>query len=307
MPTIAQDAVSEARASLVAPSIACDSRGVDAKGGTVPASKPILCGSIASRPGRFGVAMHTAAYRAQGLDYVYVAFGTEDTAGAVAAMRTLGIRGLGVTMPHKTRIAAFLDDVDDEARAIGAVNTIVNNDGRLTGYNVDWIGALRAIREQIEPRGASAAVVGAGGGARAIAYGLAREGCHVTVFNRSDASGRALAEGLGVAYGGPPEALPAAGLFQIIAHATPVGFHDPDAMLIPAEALRPDMVVFDAVPVPIRTRLLAQADASGCRTIPGVRMQLHQAACQYELYTGRPPDLDVMEQALRDAIARPTD
>ena len=110
-------------------------------------SKPVLCGSIAGRPGRFGVAMHTAAYRALDLDYVYVAFGTEDTAGAVAAMRALGVRGLGVTMPHKRRIAEHLDAIDDEARAIGAVNTVVNDAGRLTGYNVDWIGAVRAFRE----------------------------------------------------------------------------------------------------------------------------------------------------------------
>ena len=126
--------------------------------------------------GRFGVAMHNAAYRALGLDYVYVAFGTEDTAGAAAAMRSLGVRGLGVTMPHKLRIIEHLDAIDDEARAIGAVNTVVNERGRLTGYNVDWIGAVRAFREALEVSTARVAVIGAGGGARAIVYGLAREG-----------------------------------------------------------------------------------------------------------------------------------
>ena len=113
-------------------------------------SNPVLCGSIAGRPGRFGVAMHTAGYRALGLPYTYVAFGTEDTAGAVAAMRALGIRGLGVTMPHKVRIMEHLDVLDETAREIGAVNTVVNDDGRLTGHNVDWIGALRAFREAID-------------------------------------------------------------------------------------------------------------------------------------------------------------
>jgi shikimate dehydrogenase len=268
----------------------------------MPISKPILCGSIAGRPGRFGVAMHTAAYRALGLDFVYVAFGTEDTAGAVAAMRALGLRGLGVTTPHKLRIAEFLDGLDDEARAIGAVNTVVNDAGRLTGHNVDWIGAVRAFREAIEPRGKRVAVIGAGGGARAIVYGLVREGCRPQLFNRGEQRGRALADAFGLEFGGPPEALGEAGPLDLIAHATSVGFHAPDETLVPAVVLRPGTVVFDAVPMPIQTRLLREAAAAGCRTIPGVRMQVHQAACQFQLYTGRAPDLAVMERALGEAM-----
>lgn len=270
-------------------------------------SNPVLCGSIAGRPGRFGVAMHNAAYRALCLDYVYVAFGTEDTAGAAAAMRTLGLRGLGVTMPHKLRIAAYLDAMDDDARAIGAANTVVNDAGRLTGYNVDWIGAVRAFREALDVSAARVAVIGAGGGARAIVYGLVREDAHVTLYNRGEKRGRALAERFGVDFGGPPEALALAGPFDLIAHATPVGFHDPNATLLPSTALRPGMVVFDAVPTPIQTRLLREANAIGCRTIPGVRMQLHQAERQFELYTGLQPDLAVMEQALYAAMATQAD
>jgi shikimate dehydrogenase len=268
----------------------------------MPSSNPVLCGSIAGRPGRFGVAMHTAAYRAHGLNCVYVAFGTDDTAGAVAAMRTLGIRGLGVTMPHKRVIAAHLDALDEDARAIGAVNTVVNDDGRLTGHNVDWIGALAAFREQIEPIDKRVAVVGAGGGARAIIYGLLRTGCRPEVFNRSAAHGKALADLFGVPFAGSPEALPDAGRFDLIAHATPVGFHDDHATLIPKAALRAGMVIFDAVPMPVETRLLRDAAAAGCRVIPGVRMQLHQAAQQFQLYTGQVADLAVMERALLQAM-----
>jgi shikimate dehydrogenase len=271
-------------------------------------SKPVLCGSIAGRPGRFGVAMHTAAYRALDLDYVYVAFGTEDTAGAVAAMRALGVRGLGVTMPHKRRIAEHLDAIDDEARAIGAVNTVVNDAGRLTGYNVDWIGAVRAFREVlVDVSAARVAVIGAGGGARAIVYGLLREGARVTLFNRGEASGRATAEYFEVDFGGRPGALLPAAPFDLIAHATPVGFDDPEATLLPVAALRPGTVVFDAVTMPSETRLLREAKAKGCRTISGVRMQLHQAACQFELYTGLAPELAVMEEALRTTMDRTAD
>lgn len=268
----------------------------------MPGSNPILCGSIAGRPGRFGVAMHTAAFRALGLDWNYVAFGTEDTEGAVAAMRTLGIRGLGVTMPHKLRILPLLDAVTDDARAIGAVNTVVNDDGRLTGHNVDWIGALAAVREKIEPAGIDAAVIGAGGGARSVAWGLLRAGARVTIFNRDLAKGREMADALAASFGGPPDALANALPFALIVHATPVGFHDPDAMLPLAAALRPGTVVFDAVPIPVETRLLREAAAAGCATIAGVRMQLHQAARQFALYTGREPDLAVMERALLETM-----
>jgi shikimate dehydrogenase len=270
----------------------------------VPATNPVLCGSIAGRPGTFGVAMHNAAYRALGLNYTYVAFGSDDTAGAVAAMRALAIRGLGVTMPHKIRIIEHLDAVDETARAIGAVNTVVNDDGRLTGHNVDWIGAVRAFREKTELAGRRAAVIGAGGGARSIVYGLVREGCRVTVYNRGEDHGRALAEAMGAAYGGGPAALIDAAPYDLIAHATPVGFHDPEAMLVPAEALRTDTVVFDAVPMPIETRLLREAAARGCRTLPGVRMQIHQATRQFALYTGVEPDFAVMETALLAAMDR---
>lgn len=268
-------------------------------------SRPVVCGSIAGRPGRFGVAMHTAAFRAAGLDWVYVAFGTEDTAGAVTGMRALGLRGLGVTMPHKLRIAPLLDDLAPEAREIGAVNTVVNDAGRLIGHNVDWWGAVAAAEEAIALAGARAAVVGAGGGARSIAWGLARAGARVTVFNRGEATGRALANAFGLAWGGPPEAVADAGPFALLVHATPVGFHDPDATLIPVAALRPGTVVFDAVPMPIETRLVREAAAAGCRTIAGARMQLHQAARQFELYTGKPPDLAVMQRALEAAMAKP--
>ena len=268
----------------------------------MPDSSPILCGSIAARPGRFGVAMHNAAYRAAGLNFVYVAFGTQDTGGAVVAVRALGIRGLGVTMPHKVRIMDHLDIVDDTAQAIGAVNTVVNDDGQLTGYNVDWIGAVRALEERTPLAGRRAAVIGAGGGARSIVYGLVRHGCRVTVYNRTESSGRALASDLGAAFGGPPADLADDAPYDLLAHATPVGFHAPEDMLVPEAALQPGMIVFDAVPIPVETRLLRTAAARGCVTIAGVRMQIHQAACQFALYTGREPDFTAMEAALLEAI-----
>jgi len=157
---------------------------------------PTLCGSIASQPSALEAAMHNAAYAATGIPFTYVAFETENTEEAVAAMRSLGIRGLGVSMPHKIRIMKYLDSVDDTAKRIGAVNTVVNNDGYLTGYNTDWIGAVRALKEKIDIAGKRSVVVGAGGAARAIVYGLLKEQSHVTVYNRTISNGEKLAKEL---------------------------------------------------------------------------------------------------------------
>ncbi|MGB8417509.1 shikimate dehydrogenase family protein, partial [Paraburkholderia sp.] len=113
----------------------------------MPHSIPTLCGSLAGQPFTFNVKVHNAAYRALGVDYTFVSFGIEDVAGAINAMRTLGIRGLNVTMPHKQAVIPYLDALDETAREIGAVNTIDNRDGHLTGYNTDCAGAVRALEE----------------------------------------------------------------------------------------------------------------------------------------------------------------
>ncbi len=269
----------------------------------MPGSHPILCGSIAGRPGPFGVAMHNAAYRALGIDYTYVAFAGEDTARVVDAVRCLGIRGLGVSMPHKIAIMDHLDHVDDVARAIGSVNTVVNDGGRLAGYNTDWIGAVRALAEETALAGHRAAVIGAGGTARAVTYGLLREGCQVTVYNRTAEAGRAMAEDLGAAFGGGLDALATLDPCEILVHATPAGFHAPGESIVPPSALEAGRVVFDVVPLPLETRLLREARDARCRTVPGVRMQIHQALHQFELYTGYKADFAVMEKALLDAMA----
>ena len=265
-------------------------------------SYPALCGSIAGRPGPFGVAMHNAAYRALGIDYTYVAFAGDDTAGVIEAVRCLGIRGLGVSMPHKIAVMEHLDHVDDVARTIGSVNTVVNDEGRLTGYNTDWIGAVRALGEETALAGHRAAVVGAGGAARAVTYGLVREGCRVTVYNRTPAAGQAMAEDLGATFGGDLEALARLDPCEILVHATPVGFHAPEDSIVPPAALEPGRIVFDVVPLPLETRLLREARDTRCRTVPGVRMQIHQALHQFELYTGYKADFAVMEKALLDAM-----
>ena len=272
----------------------------------MPQSNPTVCGSISARPSPFGVAMHNAGYRALGLPFTYVAFAIERTEEAILAMRYLGIRGFGVSMPHKIRVMQYLDRLDETAQEIGAVNTVVNDDGFLTGHNTDWTGAVGALEEKTVLKGKRAVVVGAGGAARAVVYGLLRRGCEVTLYNRTASSGQALAEGLGVRYGGDLCALEAAGNCDVLVNATSVGFHAPDDSVILPSLLSEGKVVLDVVFVPPVPRLVREARARGCVAISGTRMLVHQAAYQFQLYTGQEAPLAAMEQALLDTIERIT-
>lgn len=271
----------------------------------MPSSFPTLCGSIASRPSTLGVAMHTAAYRATGVPFTYVAFQTDNTRDAVLATRSLGIRGLGVSMPHKIEIMQYLDAIDETAARIGSVNTVVNDDGRLTGYNTDWIGAVRALQEQVSLAGTRSVVVGAGGAARAIIYGLLAEGSQVTVYNRTRSRGLEIAAEFGARYGGDLPGLGSVDDYDILINATPVGLDPPDQSIVPATALKPDRVVLDVVYLPPESRLIQEAQAADCRAISANRMRIHQALFQFELYTGRQAPIEAMEQALLDALGRP--
>ncbi len=258
-----------------------------------------------------GAAMHTAGYAALGLPFVYVPFevGTADVAAALAGVRALGLRGLGVSYPHKQAVLPHLDAVDDVARRIGAVNTIVNDrvDGvaRLTGHNTDWVGAVRALSEVCTLDGARVLLLGAGGAASAIAHGLADARARVTLANRSLARGTALAHATGsVAIAWSDVAR--VGPIDVLVNATPLGMADVDPQSpVPEDVLRPGLVVMDVVYKPIETRLLAAARARGATVVHGGRMLLHQAARQFELYTGHDAPLDAMDAALRAAIGAP--
>lgn len=268
----------------------------------MPRSIPTLCGSIMGTPFTFNVKVHNAAYRALGLDYTFVCFGVEDVPGAIAAVRALGIRGLNVSMPHKQAVIPHLDALDATARDIGAVNTINHVDGRLTGYNTDCIGAVRALEEITTLPGRRIALLGAGGAARAIAYGVRNAGATLTVFNRSAERGQALARDFGLAFGGTLDAFDPAG-FDGVINATAAGFRAPEVNPI-AGRLAPHLFVMDVAFIPVDSRLVRDARALGCRAIDGTRMLLHQFCGQIELYTGRPAPLEAMSAALLDEIAR---
>ncbi len=248
-----------------------------------------------------GPLMHNRAFAAAGYPGVYVALAVTDIAGAMAGVRALGISGLSVTIPHKIAVMDHLDEIDETARAIGAVNTVVNREGRLFGSNSDAAGAVAALRQATELKGKTVAVVGAGGAARAVGFGVAAEGAKVVVVNRTAATGEALSRKLGGTYRAP-EGFSGAGV-DILVNTTPVGmFPDTAAMPVPAEVLRPAMVVMDAVYNPLKTELLREADRIGCRTVDGAAMFVHQGARQFHLWTGRPAPVAVMREAVVAAL-----
>lgn len=261
-------------------------------------SFPRLCCSFGERPSKVGVAYHNAAYQALGLDFTYVAFAVQDVPAAVQSLRTLGIRGCGVTMPHKLTVLPHLDRLDPSAAEIKAVNTIVNDDGILTGYNADWVGATKALAEVGSPAGKDAVVIGAGGASRAIIYALIKAGASVRLYNRTLENAVAQAKEFDLVSVHPLDELDQVGHYDIIVNTTSVGYHTSGESIVPESLLRPDTVVFDIVAEPLETTLLAQARAQGARCVTGFRMRLFQAAEQFRLYTGVEPPLDVMEAAL---------
>lgn len=246
--------------------------------------------------------MHNAAYRALGLDWHYVPFEVVELEPALAAMRALGIRGYGISMPFKVAIMPLLDAIDPLAEVIGAVNTVVNDDGRLVGHNTDWVGSVRALGEAIPVADARVLVLGAGGAARAVVHGLRERGAHVTLANRTEERARALAAEVGAVHVAWHDRERAD--FDALVNATSAGMSDTDpASPFSAAAIDAGHVVMDIVYKPLDTQLLRAARARGARTIHGGRMLLHQAARQHELYTSREAPLEAMEAALVGAIA----
>ena len=259
-----------------------------------------------------GPALHNAAFEALDLPLVYVAHDVEPArlAQAFAGARAMDYRGLSITMPHKVAALALVDEVDETARAIGCINTVVSQNGRLRGANVDGLGALGALRQAgADPAGRRVLVLGSGGAARALAItiGLHAKPAELLILGAIEDElarlAQDVAERTGCAAGAEllTDATLAAGLgkAQILLHCTPVGMKpDSEHSLVPRDRLRSDLVVFDAVYNPRRTLLLRDAAAAGCRVVEGTEMFLGQAMLQFELWTGKPAPTEIMRRVL---------
>ncbi|MEE4365589.1 MAG: shikimate dehydrogenase [Desulfotignum sp.] len=244
--------------------------------------------------------VHNQAFADNSIDAVYLAFAPDNIKQAVNAIRQLHIQGASITIPFKQTVMDHLDWIDDQARAIGAVNTIVNQKNRLLGYNTDSQAAILPLAPfSIAQK--QVLVIGAGGAARAVAFGIhSQKGC-LTIANRSENRGRALATVYDARFV-PLEKL-AGPDFDIIINTTAMGM-DPDADVLscPGECLTPDTVVMDVVYSPLETRLISLARKKGCTAIDGLAMFVAQAAAQFALWTGIFPDKEKMRQSVLDHL-----
>lgn len=255
-------------------------------------------------------ALHNAAFRAAGLNFVYVAFRVTDVASCLAGMRAFqGFRGLSVTIPHKLAVMAHLDRIDPMAEKVGSVNTVVNDGGVLTGMTTDGPGTLRAFAEAgVSLDGKRVLFVGSGGAVRAVAFAIAdlTAADRITILGRTQNNVVALVDDLQAKteaviargdLGGDLESAMAE--HDVVIQGTPIGMYPKEGdSSIPAGLFRPGQVVFDMVYRPHKTRTIHDAEAAGCRTILGAEMLINQAVLQFEAWTGTAAPVDVMREAL---------
>jgi shikimate dehydrogenase len=251
-------------------------------------------------------AMHNIAFQELGLDYVYLPFHVkpEQLAQAIAGLKALNVRGFNVTIPHKVNVIPLLDALDPLAEKIGAVNTVVNDSGKLKGYNTDAEGFLRALTENgFAPKGKNIVVLGAGGAARAISYILTKQGVQLTILNRQQELDWAKdiarlikkdfkKEVRVLELSHLPEALTGV---DLLVNATSVGMSPRDKeSTVPAGLLTKVPLVFDIVYNPVKTKLLKEAKAAGAKTVSGVDMLVWQGALAFEKWTGKKAPVDLM-------------
>lgn len=244
--------------------------------------------------------MHNAGFAHIGYNGVLAAFCVQDIAKAVAGIRGLDLGGVSVTLPHKQAIMDHLDELDTMAQKIGAVNTVHNWHGRLKGYNSDWLGAIRALRETTAVQDKTVTVLGAGGAARAVGFGIQVEGGTLRICNRTRSTGQKLAAEL------ESDFIPISefdGDCDILINTTPVGMW-PDIDQTPVEKrwLHPEMTVMDIVYNPLQTRLLAEAKAKGCSVVDGLAMFVYQGAFQFERWTGQAAPVEIMRAAVLEGL-----
>ncbi len=259
----------------------------------------VLCISLAGRPGNHGTRFHNLLYAELGLDFVYLARTTDDLPAAIAGLRALGVRGCSVSMPFKEDAIALVDALDPSAAAIDSINTIVNDDGRLTAYNTDYL-AVRSLLEarRLQPE-TTVAVLGSGGMAKAVVAAVSDVGLTGgVVVARNAGTGQALAARYGWRHVTDASALPEAP--QLLVNATPIGMAGgpaADELPVPSTVVDGARLVFDVVASPTRTPLIRRAEQQGIETINGGDVIELQAAAQFALYTGVRPTPEQVRRA----------
>ncbi len=259
--------------------------------------------------------IHNAAFQHLKLDFVFLAFKV-NTAGlenAMRGMRGLGVRGLNVTMPLKTAVIKHLDEADSTVRFLGSANTILNDAGKLSGFNTDGVGALNALRENgADPAGKKVLLLGAGGAAKAIAHTLAREAGELCILNRVPEKAAVLAHALGRMFDkkivgnvlSPSTVETNLQDADVLVNATSVGMHPQvNQSLAEPQWLKPDLTVMDIVYKPLETKLAKAAKAAGAHVISGVEMLLYQGAESFKIWTGQTAPVKVMQTAALNKLS----
>jgi shikimate dehydrogenase len=247
--------------------------------------------------------MHNAALKKMGIEENYSAFCVQDIGSAMEGLRGMNIRGASVTIPFKVAVMEYLDDIDDDALEIGAVNTIVNNNGRLNGYNTDWLGFILTIKKAMTIRNKTFVIVGAGGTAQAAAYGIIKEGGFPVIVNRTAERGKILSK----KWNCPFYRFSEAGRIKAdcLINTTSVGMNPQrDKSPVSAETLAGYKYVMDVIYNPLKTKLLADAEKRGCKILSGVDMFVHQGAQQIIIWTGKEPPRTLMKKVILERLTK---
>jgi len=252
--------------------------------------------------------MQTAAFEALNLDYVFLAFKVKPSCveDAINGMRALNIRGLNVTMPHKSKVINFLDRVDLSAQIVNSVNTILNKENMLFGFNTDGVGALRALKENgVALKGRKVLLLGAGGAARAIAYTMAKEADELAILNRTVKHAQAIAKLLEKScskkiVAGSLSANDIQTNLQdsdILINATSIGMKpNAEESPVPPKLLRSNLSVMDIVYNPLETKLAKDAKVAGAKLVSGIEMLIYQGGASFEIWTGKSAPVEVMRK-----------
>jgi len=260
--------------------------------------------------------MHNAAFKELHLDFVYLAFTVrkDELRNAIAGARSLQVHGLNVTMPHKTAIMKYLDEIDPTAKSIGAINTILNTEGRLVGYITDGVGALKALKENgVSLEEKKLLLLGAGGAAKAIAFHAAQEVEELKILNRTAQKAKELAEALHKKF---DKRISGNSLSSeiikkeledtdILVNATSVGMHpNVSQSLVDSSWLRPNLCVMDIIYNPLETKLAKDAKSVGAKVISGIEMLVYQGATSFEIWTNHPAPVKVMKEAVLNKLSK---
>ncbi len=255
-----------------------------------------MCLSLSARPGNFGTRFQNYLYDKLDVDFIYKSFSTTNLTDAIKGIRALGIRGFALSMPFKEEVIPLLDEVSPTASKLGAVNTVVNENNKLVGYNTDAIAVKRLFQSESVASSSMVALFGSGGMAKAIADALADLGfSNVTIIARNEKTGAALARRYGFDWKAQNDGQP----YDLLINASPVGMHpnESDPPVFSDSQIEKASIVMDSVAIPVETNLVKKAREKKCKVIDGFQVIILQAVEQFTLYTGVTPDQDAFREA----------